>query len=174
MKRIVNRVNIVALVLFTSVTFFSCKTEGEQTVAMDVIESKLLTVEEAKAMSQKFVRDVERLQKMAMQDSMYQQGNKMKISASAAFTLEEIEEYIKYAKKEAASKGFEMDGLRLYFGVYTKGGKKDYTAMFFAPTGKKSVEQGGFFFFDGESGDLDVPPLNDGGMGDPPIATYPQ
>jgi hypothetical protein len=173
MRATLKKINIV-ICFAVFIAFNSCKIDGEQAVNMEIIEDKLISIDDAKAMSIKFVRDLEGLQKMAMQDSMYQEGNKMKISASAAFSLEEIETYIQYAKKEAVSKGFEMDGLRLYFGVYTKGDKKDYTTMFFAPTGKKSVQQGGFILFNGNSEDLEVPPLNTGNQGHPPSATYPQ
>ena len=75
--------------------------------------------------------------------------------------------------------GYEMDGLRMYFGVYpsnARGGKADYSTIFIVPTGKKIKADGTVLPVHlQQSGDDDIPggnPLNDGAGKIPPGNGY--
>lgn len=97
---------------------------------------------------------------------------------SSWYSIEEIESYIAYAKEQADSLGYTLDGLRLYAGAYpdTKEGPGLMT-MFFVPTGSKNVSEGSMLPTAQGGGSNDIQGadgLNKGGKGDPPSANYPQ
>lgn len=96
---------------------------------------------------------------------------------SSWYSIEEIESYIAYAKEQADSLGYTLDGLRLYAGAYpdTKEGPGLMT-MFFVPTGSKNVSEGSMLTtLQGGGNDIgDADGLNRGSKGDPPSANYPQ
>lgn len=96
---------------------------------------------------------------------------------SSWYSLEEIESYITYAKQQADSLGYTLDGLRLYAGAYpdTKEGPGLMT-MFFVPTGSKNVSEGSMLTtVQGGGNDIGgADGLNKGGDGSPPSANYPQ
>ncbi|WP_066220565.1 hypothetical protein [Formosa haliotis] len=103
---------------------------------------------------------------------------------SVWFSLSEIENYIWYAKKQAHSKGLSehaINGLRVYLAAYVKN-KKDpeqpgLTTVFIVPTIDNSKSKSGMPFSVIQQGSSDftgADPLNLGGAGHPPEATYPQ
>jgi hypothetical protein len=96
---------------------------------------------------------------------------------SSWYSIEEIESYITYAKQQADSMGYTLDGLRLYAGAYpdTKEGPGLMT-MFFVPTGSKKVSEGAILpTLQGGGNDLQgADGLNKGSGGEPPSANYPQ
>ncbi|MCB0398988.1 MAG: hypothetical protein KDD26_05070 [Winogradskyella sp.] len=97
---------------------------------------------------------------------------------SSWYSIEEIESYIAYAKQQAGSLGYTLDGLRIYAGAYpdTKEGPGLMT-MFFVPTGSKIVSEGSMLptVQGGGSNDLQgADGLNRGSGGEPPSANYPQ
>ena len=96
---------------------------------------------------------------------------------SSWYSIEEIESYIAYAKEQADSLGYTLDGLRLYAGAYpdTKEGPGLMT-MFFVPTGSKNVSEGSMLTtLQGGGNDIQgADGLNRGSKGDPPSANYPQ
>lgn len=95
---------------------------------------------------------------------------------AAWFSFEEIENYIAYVKTEAAAKNYDLDGIRIYLGVYpqdsSQGSKAGMTTVFFSPTGQRIGSPSGT----GHSMSPDIAeiqPLNYGGVGHPPIIDYP-
>jgi len=98
-----------------------------------------------------------------------------KDAISSWFSLEDLKEYIAYVEAEGKAKNITIDGLRVYFGAYSKNDikadKKGLSTVFFVPTQKKlqSDEDGV------DSSDIiDIDGMNRGGLGYPPSATYPQ
>ncbi|MFC4722046.1 hypothetical protein ACFO5O_06920 [Geojedonia litorea] len=99
---------------------------------------------------------------------------------SSWWSLEDIQNYLAYAENQAGSLGYEMDGIRVYLGVYPNSaaeGKADYTTMFVVPTGKKSHSESSFSLFSWsmQNGGDNIPGgdvLNDGDPGDPPGSGY--
>lgn len=96
---------------------------------------------------------------------------------SSWYSIEEIEAYIAYAKQQADSLGYTLDGLRLYAGAYpdSKEGPGLMT-MFFVPTGYQNVSEGSILpTTQGGGNDLEgADGLNFGKEGHPPSANYPQ
>lgn len=97
---------------------------------------------------------------------------------SSWYSIEELEAYIAYAKKQAGELGYTLDGLRLYEGAYPdSNGQVGYTTMFFIPTGTRNLSEGSTSPVSTTTGGGDIPGgdgLNGGGEGDPPSANYPQ
>lgn len=97
------------------------------------------------------------------------------------YSLEELEGYIAYIKAEGADKGFTVDGIRLYMGVYPSDGsygpKAGKTTIFLSPTGQAANR--GASGVSSSSGNyqapdiIDIQPMNFGTAGNPPIIDYP-
>ena len=97
-------------------------------------------------------------------------GGKIKEdNRSSWWSLEDLTAYIKYAKKKARKKGFELNGFRIYAGAYSDD-KNCYCTSFIAPTAEESLGKDGAFI----NIDLPIQLLNDGDGGHPPSAGYPQ
>jgi len=94
---------------------------------------------------------------------------------SVWWSIEDIEGYIKHARTQADTLGYDLNGIRVYFGAHpTVGDEVGYTTAFLMPTGDRSVSEGGMA---AKAGNGDIPGgdgLNDGEEGDPPPANYPQ
>jgi hypothetical protein len=99
-----------------------------------------------------------------------------KDAISCWFSLDEIKNYISYVEEQAELKNLNVNGLRVYFGAYSNSiknvSKKGLATVFFVPTQVKikSDIDGG----DENSDIIDIDALNDGQVGDPPSAEYPQ
>ncbi|MNK38571.1 hypothetical protein D3C87_571620 [compost metagenome] len=97
------------------------------------------------------------------------------------YSLEELENYIHYIKTNGAKEGYNVDGIRFYFGVYpddeAHGEKAGLTTLFLVPTGKKersSTEQvQSFALMQETSSDIQsIEPMNYGNIGRPPSLLY--
>jgi len=93
------------------------------------------------------------------------------------FSIEELERYIAYVKENAVEKGYSVDGIRIYLGVYPETEEKNagYTTVFLTPTGTINDEQGtrGSVSLQGNALDITtIEPLNFGSMGNPPKLNY--
>lgn len=101
---------------------------------------------------------------------------------SAWWSLKDIQNYLAYAKNQAVSLSYEMDGVRVYLGVYPSNaldGKADYTTMFMVPTGKKLHAETNFNLLNllSFAPGSDIPGadgFNESTPGNPPGANYPQ
>ena len=105
-------------------------------------------------------------------------NGKKKKMRSVWWSLEEVNEYLAFAKEESTALGYTMTGIRVYLGNYgdTKKGpnKKQRNTMFIVPTGPKNVSKGSSLNISLQSrrrGDIPAPPLNDGTGGE---SGYPQ
>lgn len=109
-------------------------------------------------------------------DSLFK-NPKAEDNRSTWYKLEDIENYLGYAKQQAKENGYVLDGLRLYLGAYPDTSKeKGLTTLFFVPTGYENISEGSFFALQG-GGSTDLPGsdgLNFGTHGKPPRANYPQ
>ena len=85
---------------------------------------------------------------------------------SSWWSLEDIKNYLAYAKNQADNLGYTLNGIRIYQGVYAgnaPNGKADYATLFWVPTGKKSKSEGSMLNFTLQGGDKDISggdPLN--------------
>ncbi|WP_025739610.1 hypothetical protein [Aquimarina pacifica] len=61
------------------------------------------------------------------------------------WSVEELQEYLKYVKKESKKQGIDDPGIRIYLGAYPESKckmKKGYSTVFLAPTGAPAGEMG--------------------------------
>ncbi|MCR4029457.1 MULTISPECIES: hypothetical protein [Flavobacterium] len=97
------------------------------------------------------------------------------------YSLEELENYIHYIKTNGAKEGYNVDGIRFYFGVYPDdekhGEKAGLTTLFLVPTGKQvetsTAKIQGFALVQEASPDIQsLEPMNYGNIGRPPSLLY--
>ncbi|WP_406843516.1 hypothetical protein [Flavobacterium soyae] len=98
------------------------------------------------------------------------------------YSLEALESYIHYIKTNGAKDGYNVDGIRFYFGVYPDdeqhGDKAGLTTLFLVPTGKKvenNTAKVQSFAMVQESAPADIQtlePMNYGNIGRPPSLIY--
>jgi len=98
------------------------------------------------------------------------------------YSLEELENYIHYIKTNGAKDGYNVDGIRFYFGVYPDdekhGEKAGLTTLFLVPTGKKIENntakiQNFALVQEASSSDIQsLDPMNYGNIGRPPSLLY--
>ncbi len=102
------------------------------------------------------------------------------LSVSSYYTLEELESYIAYAKREAAKQKIDLDGFRIYMGLFPDdpkfNDKRNFLTVFISPTGRPATQKGAFFSTTQEPGSdiTGIGSLEYGGMGEPPSSSYPQ
>lgn len=101
------------------------------------------------------------------------------------YSIEALESYIHYIKTQGAQEGYNVDGIRFYFGVYPEdekhGEKAGQTTLFLVPTGKKpeAANTAKIQGFAAVEDDADAPsdiqsldPMNYGNIGRPPSLIY--
>jgi len=91
------------------------------------------------------------------------------------YSLQELENYIAYIKRQGIEKGFDVDGIRLYMGVYPateEASKAGYTTIFLAPTGLAKNVQKQATNTGGSPDILAINAMNFGSMGNPPKLKY--
>ena len=123
----------------------------------------LISPDQAKQLSNDFTERCELISK----DIVGRPDNR-----SSWYSLKDIKRYLKHAKKQAKKNGYKMNGIRIYCGAYpTQDGEVGYSTSFIVPTARIADGKDG----PGDKGDIpDGDGLNDGSMGDPPGAGYPQ
>jgi hypothetical protein len=98
------------------------------------------------------------------------------------YSIEELENYIHYVKTQGAENGYNVDGIRFYFGAYPEdekhGEKAGLTTLFLVPTGKKAIaatakiETFALVQEQNSSDIQDLSPMNYGNIGRPPSLIY--
>lgn len=165
------KINLLFLaMLFATLCFQSCietPKYGEP--------KQLIKAEKAKELNRNYIETRHRLIS----------GSIGKEDANAAwYSLEELENYINYIKKEGKAKGYKVDGIRFYLGAYPNDNSAEgnMTTIFLTPTGKRTEVQKGSVInlpvtsmqqVETNPDIEEISPLNYGGMGHPPKAIYP-
>jgi hypothetical protein len=111
--------------------------------------------------------------RQAAVDSAAKKQGRNKDNRWVSWSLDDIEDYLDYAKHYSDSIKYDMTGIRVYLGVYGKNAgqtKKDLTTMFIVPTGKKAKSQASSLNLVLPPSDetIPVPPLNEGTGGSNP------
>lgn len=99
------------------------------------------------------------------------------------FSVEELENYIHYIKAKGKKKGYDVNGIRFYYGVYPDERKYEEKAgrmtIFLTPTGTKirktTPDDIQPFALVRQIGIEEIPgiePMNYGSIGNPPSKTY--
>lgn len=130
---------------------------------------QLISLEKAKELNENYNETRARLhqEKMGKEDAN-----------AVWYSLEELENYIAYVKKQGAEKGYVVDGIRLYMGVYSTTeaeSKAGYSTIFLAPTGQQSKggsQQKSATNKEGSPDILEINAMNFGSMGNPPKLKY--
>ncbi|MBU2929800.1 hypothetical protein [Winogradskyella psychrotolerans] len=132
--------------------------------------SGIITPEEIKTLDQAYNERYE-----IINDSLFK-NSKTGDNRSSWYKIEDIENYIAYAKQQALDNGNTLDGLRLYLGAHPDTEESvGLTTLLFVPTGYKNTSEGGFIATQDGGNDLeDSDGLNFGKEGMPPGANYPQ
>jgi len=139
---------------------------------------KLITAEEAKELNQNFIKTRSKdLDKIVERET----GKpKEKDAISSWFSLDELKEYIAHVEAEGKLKDITVDGIRIYFGAYSKNdirsNKKALATVFLVPTQPRvgSLQKDGIAVA-APSADIEsMGGMNEGCTGQPPSAYYPQ
>ncbi|AXP82710.1 hypothetical protein CJ739_3648 [Mariniflexile rhizosphaerae] len=160
---------ILGIIIGALVTYFFCPREKGEDPVKIVKPKGVISVEKAKELNANWT-----LHRKAAVDSAAQKQGRKQDDRSTYWSLEDIENYLGYAKNQADSLGYQMTGIRVYLGVYGKNAgltKKDLTTMFIVPTGKKSTASSLNLNLRGGHEDVPVDPLNEGAGG---TGGYPQ
>ncbi|WPO77921.1 hypothetical protein [Flavobacterium sp. KACC 22761] len=100
------------------------------------------------------------------------------------FSVAELEKYIHYIKSKGEKTGYDVNGIRIYFGVYPEQKKYEEKAglmtVFLQATGKKirkvakegEVHTLALMMENGESDISSIEPMNYGSIGRPPALEY--
>jgi hypothetical protein len=110
-------------------------------------------------------------------DSTIEVKGTRKVNRSVYWSLQEVNEYLAYAKAKSDTLGYDMTGIRVYLGNYGENvnpAKNNRNTMFIVPTGRKLRQEASFLRFNLHIEGKDIPlcpPLNNGTGGD---GGYPQ
>lgn len=161
---------ILGFVIGALVTYLFCprQIKEEQPASNTALKSKVvkpkgvITVAQAKKLNANWT-----LHRKAAVDSAAKEQGRDVDDRSTWWSLDDIENYITYAKGQSDSLGYTMTGIRVYLGVYGDNygqTKKNLTTMYMVPTGDKSQSKASFspFNFVRRNTDILAPPLNDG------------
>jgi len=112
----------------------------------------------------------------AINDSIFK-GVKGGDNRSSWYSLEDIQNFITLAQKQAEELGYTMNGIRIYPGAHSQlNDRPGYSTFLLVPTGYTNTSEGSMFTMQkGGNGDVNGGNgLNTGQEGDPPSANYPQ
>ncbi|WP_339918229.1 hypothetical protein [Yeosuana marina] len=160
---------LLGIIIGAFATYFFCPRQVDTHVEKIVKPKGVINQETAKELNANWTLH----RKQAVDSAAQKQGIK-KDDRSVWWSLEDVENYLAYAKNQADSLGYDMNGIRVYLGVYGKNAgqaKKDLTTMFLVPTGKISKSQASSIILSFSDSDLPIDPLNDGQGGS---EGYPQ
>ncbi len=135
---------------------------------------KLITSAEAKELNQNFIKTRSKELDKIVERETGKPNEKDAISTW--FSLDELKEYIAFVEAEGKLKNITVNGLRIYFGAYSKTDKKALSTVFLVPTQENvgSLGKDGVAAASVNSDIEEIDGMNDGTLGDPPPAVYPQ
>ncbi|APY12480.1 hypothetical protein BWZ22_15185 [Seonamhaeicola sp. S2-3] len=165
---------IIGIIIGALATYFFCPRqsieEGNNPPKKIVKPKGVISVEAAKILNNNWNKE----RKQAV-DSAARRYGREKDNRWVWWPVEDVENYLTYAKHYSDSIGYNMTGLRVYLGVYgnIKGSKKqNLTTMFVVPTGNKAQSNASTLnFLPPTEEDIPIPPLNNGSGGN---QNYPQ
>lgn len=155
---------ILGVIIGALLMYYFCP-RLQQTSESFVEPNGIITVEQAEMLSDNWTKF-----RKPVVDSAAQKQGREQDDRSTFWNIDDIQNYIRYAKKSSDSLGYTMTGMRVYLGVYGEDAdknKKNLTTMFIVPTGHKTISKASTLNFSFQSNDnLPVPPLNKGAGGD--------
>jgi hypothetical protein len=153
---------IIGFAIGALLTYYFCPRPLEmETKLVKVKKPKgVISIAEATELSNNWTK----FRKKAVDSASERQGRKTD-DRSVSWDLNDIEDYLTYAKQQSDSLGYDMTGIRIYLGVYGKNAgqsKKDLSTMFIVPTGKKSLSEANSLSLRLQGGQLPINPFNKG------------
>ena len=140
----------VILILLGIIVFFlfdKCTgTEKQLTGETEELKEHLISYKEAQVLENEYI-DV---RYAIINDSLFK-DSKRKDTREFWFSMETMEQYLAYVKREAKDKGYTDLGLRIYFAAYPKDfkdprGDPGFSTVFIVPTTEeRRTAQAGFF-----------------------------
>lgn len=161
---------ILGFIIGGLLTYYFCP-RIEQLPVKHIKPKSVITIEQAKVLSDNWT-----IHRKPAVDSAAKKQGRQQDDRSTYWTLDDIENYLGYAKNYSDSLGYTMTGIRVYLGEYGENAgqtKKNLTTMFIVPTGEKAKSQASSLnlFLPPTDNNIPVPPLNKGDGGN---AGYPQ
>ncbi|WP_100615397.1 hypothetical protein [Confluentibacter citreus] len=156
---------ILGIIIGAVLTYYFCPRVVQP--PEKIIKPKgVISIEQAQALSDNWTL----YRKPAVDSAAKKQGREQD-DRSTYWDLEDIENYLGYAKNYSDSLGYTMTGIRVYLGEYGENAgqtKKNLTTMIIVPTGHKVKSQASSLNmnFQGGKGGIPVPPLNEGEGGE--------
>ena len=128
---------ILGFIIGAVLTYYFCPRDlGEETLHTKIIKPKgLVSPGQAKKLNDNWTKFRE-----AAVDSAAKKQGRNKDNRSTWWSIEDIENYIKFAKNQTDSLQYNLTGIRVYLGVYGDNAgrtKKNLSTMFLIPTVKK-------------------------------------
>ena len=155
---------ILGVIIGAVLTYYFCPREACNVpqMATKKVPKDTISVKEAKVLSYNWEKN-----NPTEIDSLIDVEGPRKQMRSVAWSLEDINNYLVYAKAKSDSLGYNFTGLRVYLGNYGENaqpGKKNRNTMFIVPTGTKNVSKASSINlnFRGRDEDIPAPPLNEG------------
>lgn len=152
---------LLGIIIGAVATYFFCPRQEAELETLTTVKPKgVISVEKAKELNVNWTLH----RKTAVDSAAAKQGRKQD-DRSVWWSLDDVENYLIYAKSESKNLGYDMSGIRVYLGVYGKNAgqtKQDLTTMFLVPTGKVSKSEASSFMLPPSDGDLPIDPLNEG------------
>ncbi len=153
---------ILGFLVGAVLTYYFCpRPEGQEPITKIVKPKGVISVEQATILSDNWTR-----YRKAAVDSAAQAQGREQDDRSVFWSLEDVQQYLEYAKHYSDSLGYRMTGIQVYLGVYGKEAgpeKSNLTTMFMAPTGVKYDSKSSSTPFKLRGDDKPpVPPLNEG------------
>lgn len=165
---------ILGFIIGAVLTYYFCpRPEGDMPTmhAENKIPKDTISVAQAKILSNNW----EKNNQTEIDSTIELEGSKKK-TRSVWWSLDEVNEYLTYAKAKSDSLGYTMTGVRVYLGNYgnvKNPTKKNRNTMFIVPTGPRKTSKASSLnvFLPPTDNDIPTPPLNDGTGGN---GGYPQ
>lgn len=159
---------ILGFIIGALATYYFCPRDlGEEMVDVKVIKPKgVISPGQAKKLNNNWSEFRE-----AAVDSAAKRQGRDKDNRSTWWSIDDIENYLAYAKQQTDSLKYDISGIRVYLGVYGDNAgrtKKNLSTMFIVPTikGKAKASMSPVNFQGEGNGDCEeCDPLNAGGGG---------
>lgn len=140
-------------------------------VTGDVVKapSQTISMEQAKILQQEYVRT---------RSGIVNKTLGFEDTRDFWFSLDSLEQYIRYVRQESKVRGLEDLGLRIFYAAYPKDGKGQwpdpgFSTVILVPThGKPQIGNGFFPMAPVQLGSAGIRAFNYGNGGQPPNATY--
>lgn len=158
---------ILGLLIGAFATYYLCprQVDGDNISVEKAVIVKpkgVITPAQAEVLNNNWTRE-----RKQANDSAAKKHGRIVDDRSTWWSLDDVENYLAYAKNQTDSLEYNMTGIRVYLGVYSKNAgqsKKNLTTMFMVPTVKKAAAKASLspLNFQNDEDCTKCDPLNEG------------